>query len=240
MDRSRGWLWERSALSARPGNALPEQFPDTGKLLALAVERTRDSLLYVPYGLKAGKQTPLILLFHGAGGDAAGGLSLLLPLADTHRILLAAPSSRGSTWDGVRGGYGPDVDVINSTLERIFQLVTADPRRIAVGGFSDGASYALGIGLANGDLFSSILAFSPGFVPPGPRVGKPGIFVSHGDADAVLPIDRTSRRLVPALREEGFDVSYREFKGPHAIPAHIAEEALQWLDGRNTPPTPSS
>lgn len=234
MDRSRGWLWERSALSARPGNALREQFPDTGKLLALGVERTRDALLYVPEGLKAGQQTPLILLLHGAGGDAAGGMSLLLPLADTHRLLLAAPSSRGSTWDGVRGGYGPDVDVINSTLERIFQLVTVDPHRMAVSGFSDGASYALGIGLANGDLFSNIVAFSPGFVPPGPRVGKPRIFVSHGDADAVLPIGQTSRRLVPALREEGLDVSYREFKGPHSVPAHIAQEALQWLNGRHS------
>jgi phospholipase/carboxylesterase len=234
MDRSRGWLWERSALGARPGPALPEQFPETGKLIALGVERTRDALLYVPDGLKAGQQAPLILLLHGAGGDAAGGLSLLLPLADTFGFVLAAPSSRGSTWDGVRGGYGPDVDVINSSLERIFHLVTVDPRRIAVSGFSDGASYALGLGLANGDLFSSIVAFSPGFVPPGPRVGKPGIFVSHGEADAVLPIGQTSRRLVPALREEGLDVTYREFNGPHAVPANIAEDALHWLDGRTT------
>lgn len=234
MDRSQGWSWERTALSAKPENALPGQFPDTGKLLALGVERTRDALLYVPDGLEAGHQTPLILLLHGAGGDAAGGLSLLLPLADTHRHLLGAPSSRGSTWDGIRGVYGPDVDVINRALERIFQLVTVDPHRMAVGGFSDGASYALGLGLANGHLFSSIVAFSPGFVPPGPRIGKPRIFVSHGDADAVLPIGKTSRRLVPALREEGLDVTYREFVGPHAVPAHIAEEALHWLDGRNT------
>lgn len=234
MEGSRGWSWQRSALSARPGKALSEQFPDTGKLIALGVERRRDALLYVPEGLKPGQQTPLILLLHGAGGDAAGGLSLLLPLADTYGFVLAAPSSRGSTWDGVRGGYGPDVDVINSSLERIFHLVTVDPLRIAVSGFSDGASYALGLGLANGDLFSNIVAFSPGFVPPGPRVGKPGIFVAHGDADAVLPIGQTSRRLVPALREGGLDVTYREFNGPHAVPAHIAEEALHWLGGRTT------
>ncbi len=84
-------------------------------------------------------------------------------------------------------------------MERIFQQVFVDPNRISVGGFSDGASYALALGLANGDLFSRVIAFSPGFVPPVPRSGKPRVFVSHGDADAVLPIDRTSRRLVPAL-----------------------------------------
>lgn len=234
MNRSWGSSGERSALSARPGTVTLEQFPQTGKLLALGVERARDALLYVPAGIEPGQQTPLLLFLHGAGGEAAGASSLLLPQADTHKLLLAAPSSRGSTWDGIRGGYGPDVDVINRALERIFQLFSVDPHRIAVGGFSDGASYALGLGLANGDLFSRIIAFSPGFVPPGPRVGKPGIFVSHGDADAVLPIDRTSRRLVPALREEGFDVRYREFSGPHTVPASIAQEALQWLGGSHS------
>lgn len=124
--------------------------------------------------------------------------------------------------------------MINRALERIFQLFSVDPHRIAVGGFSDGASYALGLGLANGDLFSKIIAFSPGSVPPGPRLGKPGIFVSHGDADAVLLIDRTSRRLVPALREEGFDVRYQEFSGPHTVPPSIAQEAPQWLGGRHS------
>lgn len=229
-----GIVVERSALTARPGNLTPRPFPDTGKLLALGVERARDALLYVPTGLQPGQQAPLLLFLHGAGGEAAGASSLLLPLADTHKLLLAAPSSRGSTWDGIRGGYGPDVDVINTALELIFQLVSVDPHRTAVGGFSDGASYALGLGLANGDLFSKIIAFSPGFVPRGPRIGKPGIFVSHGDADAVLPISRTSRRLVPALREEGFDVRYREFSGTHTVPAHIAQEALRWLDGRHS------
>ncbi len=229
-----GIVVDRSALSARPGNLTPGQFPDPGRLLALGVERARDSLLYVPEGLQPGQQAPLLLFLHGAGGEATGASSLLLPLADTHKHILAAPSSRGSTWDGVRGGYGPDVDVINRALERIFELVSVDPRRIAVGGFSDGASYALGLGLANGDLFSKIIAFSPGFVPSGPRVGEPGIYVSHGDADAVLPINRTSRRLVPALRAEGFDVCYREFKGLHTVPAHIAQEAFQWLGGRQS------
>jgi phospholipase/carboxylesterase len=119
--------------------------------------------------------------------------------------------------------------VINRALGRIFELVSVDPHRIAIGGFSDGASYALGLGLANGDLFSKIIAFSPGFLPPAPRVGKPAIFVSHGDEDRVLPIDRTSRRLVPALKKDGYDVSYREFQGPHTVPVGIARETIDWL-----------
>ena len=47
-------------------------------------------------------------------------------------------------------------------------------------------SYALSLGLANGDLFTHVIAFSPGFITPAPPSGRPPIFVSHGTADQVL------------------------------------------------------
>ncbi|TLM87491.1 phospholipase [Pseudarthrobacter sp. NamE5] len=216
-----------AALSARPEGA-PVSLPIPGQH-GLGLESARDTLLYVPTGLEVGVPAPLILLLHGAGGEAAGGLALLSAFADAHRIIMAAPSSRGSTWDGVRGAFGPDVDVINRALERIFQLVSVDLNRVAIGGFSDGASYALGLGLANGNLFSDVVAFSPGFVPLAPKAGKPRVFVSHGDSDSVLPIDRTSRRLVPSLVRDGYDVTYREFAGPHTVPGPVVQEAVAWL-----------
>jgi predicted esterase len=40
-------------------------------------------------------------------------------------------------------------------------------------GFSDGASYALSLGLANGDLFTHVLGFSPGFMRVPRHVGRP-------------------------------------------------------------------
>jgi phospholipase/carboxylesterase len=156
-------------------------------------------------------------------------LGLLSGYAEKHRLVLAAPSSRTSTWDGVRGTFGADVKAVNQALKRIFQLVFVDPNRIAIGGFSDGASYALGLGLANGGLFSKIVAFSPRFVPPAPRSGRPRIFVSHGDRDNVLPIGGTSHRLVPLLRRQGYNVTYREFPGGHTVPPAIREEAIEWL-----------
>jgi phospholipase/carboxylesterase len=60
-------------------------------------------------------------------------------------------------------------------------------------------------------------------------VGKPRIYVSHGTRDQVLPIDACSRRLVPQLERTGYDVRFHEFDGPHAIPAEIAQEALDWF-----------
>jgi phospholipase/carboxylesterase len=61
------------------------------------------------------------------------------------------------------GGYGPDVKFIVRALRQTFDRLPVDPRRLAVTGFSDGASYALSVGLTNGDLFTHVIAFSPGF-----------------------------------------------------------------------------
>jgi phospholipase/carboxylesterase len=80
--------------------------------------------------------------------------------------------------------------------------------------------------LLNGELFSHVLAFSPGFAAPPRTVGKPRVFVSHGIDDAVLPIDRCSRRIVQRLKRQGYAVDYREFGGGHFMPAHLLSEAL--------------
>jgi phospholipase/carboxylesterase len=143
-------------------------------------------------------------------------------------MILLAPDSRGRTWDALLGGYGPDVAFIDQALGQTFGRYAVDPGNIAVEGFSDGASYALGLGLTNGDLFQRVIAFSPGFVPSGPRHGRPRIFISHGQADDVLPIDRCSRRIVPRLRNMDYDVRYHEFPAGHAIPPDIVDEALAW------------
>ena len=110
------------------------------------------------------------------------------------------------------------------------QIADAYPLRgYTIGGFSDGASYALSLGIANGDVFDSVVAFSPGFEASELRNGQPRFFVSHGTADPVLPIDRCSRRIVPALEEAGYAVTYHEFDGGHTVPDSIQTKVVDWL-----------
>src|SRR5215203_2039676 len=162
-------------------------------LLPLMLGSARDSYLYVPATYQAERPAPLVLLLHGAGGHAHQGLDLLRSLADAAGLLLLAPASREHTWDLLVGRrYGPDLALIDRALEQTFSRYAVAPERVAIGGFSDGASYALSLGITNGDLFTHVIAFSPGFVAPADRRGKPPVFVSHGTADEVLPIDETS------------------------------------------------
>jgi phospholipase/carboxylesterase len=198
-------------------------------LQPLGLAAGRDGLLYLPPRHEPAHPAPLAVVLHGAGSGAAAGAALLRDLADDAGLVLLALDSRGPTWDLIRGGYGPDVRFLRTALAHVSARIAIDRRRVAIGGFSDGASYALSLGLTNGDLFNHIVAFSPGFLAPSERRGRPLVFIAHGVRDRVLPIDRCSRRIVPSLREAGYQVRYREFDGGHEVPPPIAHEAVDFL-----------
>lgn len=185
--------------------------------------------LYVPESYDPRRAAPLIVALHGAGGDPSSMIRLLRPHADRTGTIVFAPKSAGATWDVIQHKLGPDVERLDSALDAIFSRYLIDTERVAISGFSDGASYALTIGVANGDLFTYILAFSPGFLHALAQQGRPRVYVSHGTGDRVLPIDRCSRLLVPRMQAGGYEVLYREFDGPHTVPAEIATEAIDWF-----------
>lgn len=187
---------------------------------------TQVGLAYVPSGWADGPFRVVVLL-HGSGGSARQGIELMLPIADRHRLLLLAPKSQWATWDVIMRGFGPDVRRIDRLLDEVSALWPVD--RLAVGGFSDGASYALSLGIANGDLFDSVVAFSPGFAASVIAHGAPRLFISHGINDEVLPINDCSRRLVPRLEQVGYPVTYVEFDGMHTVPAELVQQAATWL-----------
>jgi len=194
----------------------------------LGLDPDRDAILHMPPKAAPGP-LPLLVLLHGASSHGERMLERLGTAGDDAGVAVLAPDSRGATWDAIRGGFGPDVRYLNKALEKVFQMVAVDPARVAIGGFSDGATYALSLGLINGDLFRRVIAFSPGFLVPGTPHGEPRFFVSHGRTDDILPINQCSRRLVPELQKSGHDVTYHEFDGKHEVPPAIAAEAMAWL-----------
>lgn len=183
--------------------------------------------VYVPSDLES--PAPLGVIFHGATRRAEHGIGHLRDFADEYGLVLYAPQAGGRTWDVLEGGFGRDIEVIDASLEWLFAHVEVDSTHVAAAGFSDGASYALSVGLTNGDLFTHVIAWSPGFIRASEERGAPSIFVSHGTQDRMLPIDRCSRVLVPALRASGYEVYYREFDGPHTLPPEIAEASVGWF-----------
>ena len=215
-------------VAARPTNGVATTL--TSGPLGLG-DGDRDGVIQMP-SAPAGGRVPLLVFLHGATQSGAGMLRRIGPAADRAGVAVLAPDSRGTTWDAIREGFGVDIAFLNRALEHVFGRLAVDPARVAIGGFSDGASYAISLGLANGDLFPRIAAFSPGFVMSTEPHGRPHVFVSHGTADQILPIAQCSRVIVPRLRTLGYDVTFREFEGRHEIPPEIANEGLTWIAAR--------
>jgi phospholipase/carboxylesterase len=182
----------------------------------------------VPAGYKAGVPTPLLVWLHGAGGSGTVSMNLAA-LADEFGVIALAPDSRQWTWDAILGEWGPDVEFLQLALRQTIGRYTIDRERIWLGGFSDGASYSLSFGISFGHIFRKVYAGSPGVMQAIEVNGKPPVFISHGTDDTTMPIAATSRTFVPRLKTLGYDVTYREYKGRHQLPAEILREAFEWF-----------
>ncbi|HEV2044826.1 MAG TPA: alpha/beta hydrolase-fold protein [Sphingomicrobium sp.] len=234
------------AMAAAPALAAGPQLATPPPAAAPATPEKRSGVLtlaggafaYLPKGL-TGAPVPLLVYFVGAGGQARDVLTAYRDHADREGFVLLIPSPKGATWDmvdnlsrrigiemNVTPRYGRDLKALDASLADLFGKVAIDPKRIAVIGFSNGATYALSVGTANPQLFSAVLALSPG--PAFPTRFDPAqrVFISHGESDEVLPFSYT-RGVVAKLRVRKMQVDFMPFKGRHEIPAEARTRALE-------------
>ena len=227
------------ALSAKPPLTAPATPEKRSGVLTLA----GGAFAYLPKGM-TGAKMPLLVYFVGAGGQPRDVLTAYRDHADREGFVLLIPSPKGATWDmvdnlsrrigiemNVTPRYGRDLKAFDTSLTDLFGKVAIDPKRIAVIGFSNGATYALSVGTANPQLFSAVLALSPG--PAFPTRFDPAqrVFISHGESDEVLPFSYT-RGVVAKLRVRKMQVDFMPFKGKHEIPAEARTRALEVFLGR--------
>lgn len=198
---------------------------------ALGLFDIRDAVLSVPEHVDPRLPTPLVVLFHGGGGHAEKILPMLEGHARSRGFLLLAPQSLHPTWDLVIAGNGPDRERLDRALAEVADRFLIDPRHLAFAGHSDGGSYALSLGLTNGDRISHVIVSSAGFMSVQVQAGAPKIFVSHGTRDEQIGIDRSARRHVRLLREAGYDVTYVEYDGPHAYNPDVVAQAVDFFLG---------
>ena len=191
----------------------------------------RNGLLYLPANYSVKVQSPLIVALHGAGGSGYSWTSpAWLALLDEFNTVMIAPDSRSfATWDLVdKGNYGADVAFIDNAMAEVFRQINVDASRIALVGFSDGATEAIGLGLLNGDLFNGVVGFSPGyFYAPFAR-GHTHAFISHGTTDTVLSYFKSRDSIVPEIQALGVPVQFSSFVGGHTIPLDVGRAGLYY------------
>jgi phospholipase/carboxylesterase len=196
-------------------------------------------LAFIPPSLDRSKPAPMMLLLHGAGGRGDRILRRFMPMAEARGVILLAPDSDLKTWDAIRGmqygttpAFGADVARVEQALALMFGEALIDPQRLAIAGFSDGASYALSLGLPNAGLFSHIIAMSPGGVAPFAGRAQAQVFVSHGRKDSILAYDNTAKGIVPGVKGLGLPVEFVSFDGDHELRDAEMRAAFDWFLAR--------
>jgi phospholipase/carboxylesterase len=194
----------------------------------------RDGTLYLPKSYRPGVPMPLVMMLHGYSG-AAPSVRFAFPLAEELGIIVIAPESRDVTWGQSVPGFDADVRYLGAAYRHVTGILDVDRSHVAMGGVSDGANYALSMGLAYGDIFNHLMIFAAGMFIPFRRQGKPRIFLAHGLRDTQMPIDRTAHIFVPRLKSEGYDVTYREYDGGHGAPPPVLREGFEWFVAKSAP-----
>jgi phospholipase/carboxylesterase len=210
---------------------LPSDPPPSPGRHALDPSDERSAVLVVPETIDPTRPAPLMVLFHGGGGSA----EKILPMMERHAFdrgfLLLAPQSLFPTWDLVIAGNGPDRERLETALSWVADRFLLDPGRLAFAGHSDGGSYALSLGLTNGDFVTHLIVSSAGFMSVHIQTGAPRVFISHGIADEQIPINRSARIHAASLREAGYEVTAIEYNGVHAYQPSVVALAVDFFLG---------
>lgn len=188
--------------------------------------------VYVPAHYTPGTPIGLLVMLHGGGSAGANYISLFQTLADAHDFIVLAPDSKQLTWDMISTTrVGVDVQRLSTAIEYVLQRASIDPVRIWLGGHSDGASYAITLGTANGDHFRKLLLFSAGIFWSPQKAGRPDVRVVHGQYDAVFAFSQVTPEVVRPLERAGYSVTFAPFLGGHEVPSDVAEAAILWAKG---------
>jgi len=196
-----------------------------------------------------GAPPPLLLLLHGVGSDEED-LFALGPYLDERFIIVSARAPvaldyGGFGWfriDFTPRGMAADIEQAKRSLGMlpgfIGELVDtygADPRRVYLLGFSQGAMMSLALLLTRPEKVSGVVAMS-GRLPQqvlgrepdrDALTGKP-VLITHGIYDPVLPVEngRAAREYLAGLP---VDLTYREYPMRHEVSAESLRDVAGWL-----------
>jgi polyhydroxybutyrate depolymerase len=152
----------------------------------------RSVLVHVPRGITSGRQVPLVVALHGAGGSGPkmerySGLS---HAADVHHFIVAYPNAAGAFWNstGSRGAAN-DVVFVGAVIDALQQTLCIDPQHIFAAGISNGGGMAALLGCALSSRLAAIASVAGAYSgQPQCQTARPvSVLEIHGTADLVAP-----------------------------------------------------
>lgn len=197
-----------------------------------------------------GSRPPLLALLHGVGNSERDPFELAPELDARFRIVSArGPLTRGQggfAWFDVRflpgSGFLIDSEQLDASRQRICTFLReavdayeADPERVYLMGFSQGANMALTLALTEPKLLAGVVVISgrippevlPWVVSPDETAGLP-MMLTHGKADTVISLD-WAHRARETLERQRVALTYHEHDEGHFISPAMLAEVTAWL-----------
>lgn len=155
--------------------------------------------LFVPPGIAAAGKVPLVLVFHGGGGDGRSmeGLTKFSDLAQQQGFIVAYPEGIDHHWnDGrvdvqVQSSRVDDLAFIRALITEIRRLYPIDPQRIFATGMSNGAIFAHYLAANNAELIAAIAPVAGGIADPFHKRFNPkapvSVLIMQGTTDPLMP-----------------------------------------------------
>ena len=213
--------------------AVADTTPETG-LVTLSRGGSR-AYLMTPETIDPRHTYPLLTILHGAGRQDELLVRAYAEEPERRQALFLVVRSFHPTWDLIAGSDGEDLDFLAHAYEGIYARYPVDARRQALVGYSDGATYALAVGLSNPRLFAAVMGWAAGFLAIdtanlAPDDPKPRVLLEYGTADQLFPFERVAIPMRDTLLRLGYDVTFRADEGGIHWPSPgFQPAALDWF-----------
>jgi predicted esterase len=214
----------------------PEETGEPSPTGHVSVERGASrAVLLTPPEIDPSRLYPLVTVLHGAGRQDELLVRACRDEPEKRDALFLVPRSFHPTWDLVACDERPDLDFLEWAYDLIYRRYPVDPGRQALLGYSDGASYALSVGLSNPHVFRAVMGWAAGFVALDPRRiapdrPKPEVLLEYGTHDELFPFERVAKPMRANLESLGYRVEFRVDQGGRHWPSgSFQSEALDWF-----------
>lgn len=179
------------------GQERPPETPETMEFGG----KTRTYLLHVPHSHNKAKPAPLVLVFHGAGGNSSQMVRLtgFNELADKHGFVVAYLDGYKGNWNDGRGIQAwpaqreniDDVSFVAALIEHLVKTLNVDRRRVYATGISNGGLISWRLACELSDKLAAVAPVArtlTGKMAAGCKPARPiSVLMMMGVADPLVP-----------------------------------------------------
>ena len=253
----------RSADAAAADPCVPESLPGTGADMARTISsggNEYEYLVYVPGGLDG--PAPLVLNFHGLGGDGPGQAryTAYRELAEREGFVVIHPS--GLLIDGSQGfrswelaqeaGLNPQLDAerddlqfVRDLLDEVMAHFCIDSDRVYSTGMSNGGGFSSRLACELADRIAAAFAVTLVTHPEDCAPSRPLAFAAvHGTDDDIVPFYGTGESPVCGPRPDRgrtrglpgvLQPGHARRAGPNSLPTSVARPSARAPSARPPP-----